>query len=557
MKRFLRILSIALLAALLSVSTLAESSFIHVMEWSVLEENGSLRISFNCSLSSIRADQVKLTLDDNEVPIDNLYKEDPSREGSSWVFMVDTASVSMTSGNEPITMLMPELIKLVKNGDNGAVIKTGASFDDMELTTQQKWLASEITKNAMSNNPSVTNMYQTINDAVAFLAESSQAKTQRNLVLISQGTTANSGDPNISVVRDAIINSGVTVYCIVFPPADQASNPNVQNFVSLAEVSHCGKVLKFAPDDYNDEAKRNSLVDTVVKTIRENDVSYYTISASPAASGISGSELTLEVKDAGGSMSLYEHYTLSQQQQQLIQDHLPVVEPEPESEPEPEPSPTPVPYPISFIPLTLQQLLIVGLCILMAIAIVVVAVVLSRRRSTGEYYGSSVPISVDPNASPAGGPPSEPGGVSASFASGQPSSVVSPIYPADNSWTVQPQPNAAYNQHSSMDASFGPNLTVTLTQVGGTQGSYSAQMRDQLLIGRDPASAQLVLPGNDLKISGSHLILRYRNGALFAEDISRNGTLLNDVRMHQPTMLHQQDVITLGSTRLRITWSMH
>lgn len=553
MKRFLRILSIALLAALLFVSALAEGSFIHVMEWKVLED-GSLHIPFYCSMSDIRQDRVKLTLDDVELSIEALKKEDSARDGSSWVFLVDTASVGTggRDGSEPISLLMPELIKLVGSGDNGAVITNGSSYTEslnaLELSSTQNMLELQIKGDMLHKDKDKSGMYQTIAAAASFLGNSEAAKPQRNLVLISQGTTTDLSDPDIGNIRQTIQDAGITVYCIVFPPKD-GSVAAVQDFISLAENSRGGMVFSFDPEDYKGNDKKQSLVSGVVNAIMENDVIHYVISANPAAAGISGSELTLEV-EGGNGMVMRDRYTLNEEEQQRITGNIPEVsEPTPEPTLEPTPEPTPNPYPISFVPLTLQQLLIVGGCILLAIVIVILAVVLSRKKVDGDY-GPSSPITGQPDAGvAAGGPPSMPGGAPDVPGGMQynPGTIISPSYSPDQDWTP-PRPELRRTP---------PALSITLTQIDGMQNVYRAQMNDKLLIGRNPESAGLVLPDDDLKISGKHLILHHQNGRLFAEDISRNGTLLNGVRIYQPTALHQQDVLTLGKTRLRIEWSIH
>lgn len=552
MKRFLRILSIALLAALLSVSALAEGSFIHAMEWKVLED-GSLRIPFYCSMSDIRQDRVKLMLDDVELPIEALKKEDSARDGSSWVFLVDTASVGTggKDGSEPISLLMPELIKLVGSGDNGAVITNGSSYTEslnaLELSSTQNMLELQIKGDMLHKDRAKTGMYQTIAAVASFLGNSEAAKPQRNLVLISQGTTTDPSDPDIGNIRQTIQNAGITVYCIVFPPKD-GSVTAVQNFISLAEDSRSGMVFSFDPEDYKGNDKKQSLVSGVVNAIMGNDIIHYVISANPAASGVSGTELTLEV-EGGNGMVMRERYSLNEEEQQRILGNIPEVsEPTPEPTLEPTPEPTPNPYPISFVPLTLQQLLIVGGCILLAITIVIIAVVLSHKKVDGDY-GPSSPITGQPGGISAGGPPSMPGGApdvpgGMQYEAG---SAISPSYPPDRDWMPPPSPELRRTP---------PALSITLTQIDGMRNVYRAQINDNLLIGRNPESAGLVLPDDDLKISGKHLILHHQNGRLFAEDISRNGTLLNGERIYQPTALHQQDVLTLGKTRLRIEWSI-
>ena len=82
--------------------------------------------------------------------------------------------------------------------------------------------------------------------------------------------------------------------------------------------------------------------------------------------------------------------------------------------------------------------------------------------------------------------------------------------------------------------------------------SYATFDGGELMVGHDPARAKLLLI--DPKISGAHLRLRYTDGVLIAEDISRNGTNVNGVRIQHPAVLNRRDVLTMGSTQFQITW---
>lgn len=58
--------------------------------------------------------------------------------------------------------------------------------------------------------------------------------------------------------------------------------------------------------------------------------------------------------------------------------------------------------------------------------------------------------------------------------------------------------------------------------------------------------------GNDLVISGRtvsrrHARLWFADGNWYLEDVgSANGTLVNNVRIHQPVLLHDNDVVNFG-----------
>lgn len=69
-------------------------------------------------------------------------------------------------------------------------------------------------------------------------------------------------------------------------------------------------------------------------------------------------------------------------------------------------------------------------------------------------------------------------------------------------------------------------------------------------LGRAPTNTISI---NDTFASSEHAILTLRNGQWWLEDRnSRNGTLLNDRPVSQPTVITQGDIISIGQIRLRL-----
>jgi pSer/pThr/pTyr-binding forkhead associated (FHA) protein len=61
------------------------------------------------------------------------------------------------------------------------------------------------------------------------------------------------------------------------------------------------------------------------------------------------------------------------------------------------------------------------------------------------------------------------------------------------------------------------------------------------------------IPLPDSYASGQHTLLTWREGQWWLEDQdSRNGTLLNDVRINSPTVVSAGDVIGVGRTKLKL-----
>jgi hypothetical protein len=70
------------------------------------------------------------------------------------------------------------------------------------------------------------------------------------------------------------------------------------------------------------------------------------------------------------------------------------------------------------------------------------------------------------------------------------------------------------------------------------------------LLGRDPDNTIIL---NDSSASGHHARLVQENGVWWLEDLgSRNGTMLNDLKLAKPAPLAEGDVIGIGLLRLRL-----
>lgn len=97
-----------------------------------------------------------------------------------------------------------------------------------------------------------------------------------------------------------------------------------------------------------------------------------------------------------------------------------------------------------------------------------------------------------------------------------------------------------------------------LRVVGGDQGNGRPAdglypLRPVTSIGR--ASANTIVLEDDY-VSNEHAMLMLRGRQWWLEDLnSRNGTLLNDVRLDAPTVVSPGDVITIGNTRLKLEFS--
>ncbi|MBL3593890.1 MAG: VWA domain-containing protein [Synergistaceae bacterium] len=108
---------------------------------------------------------------------------------------------------------------------------------------------------------------------------------------------------------------------------------------------------------------------------------------------------------------------------------------------------------------------------------------------------------------------------------------------------------------SSSPLVSGGGLRFALTVVRGAQPSrrFELDLTEPLVVGRSSTKAGLVLEG-DLGISGAHMRLFEKEGALWVEDMrSTNGTFLNGVALDGTYRLKDGDLILLGGTELRVS----
>ncbi|MBN1178060.1 MAG: FHA domain-containing protein [Anaerolineae bacterium] len=93
-------------------------------------------------------------------------------------------------------------------------------------------------------------------------------------------------------------------------------------------------------------------------------------------------------------------------------------------------------------------------------------------------------------------------------------------------------------------------LVVVETVEGGPALETAYVLQEVTSLGRTPANT-IVL--KDTFVSAHHALLAWREGRWWLEDQgSKNGTLLNDERVTQPTVVGAGDVIGVGRFALRL-----
>lgn len=93
-------------------------------------------------------------------------------------------------------------------------------------------------------------------------------------------------------------------------------------------------------------------------------------------------------------------------------------------------------------------------------------------------------------------------------------------------------------------------LRVIDSEVDGLAMGHLYPLLPVTGIGRNPSNT-IVL--EDEYTSGEHVLISLRNGRWWLEDLnSRNGTLLNGQPLSDPAVVTTGDVVTIGSTTLKL-----
>ena len=134
-----------------------------------------------------------------------------------------------------------------------------------------------------------------------------------------------------------------------------------------------------------------------------------------------------------------------------------------------------------------------------------------------------------------------------------PPEVAAPLVETVGPPVITPDPPAPPRRPERQE---DPGLRVRLTLIEGNRPGHSwgFMLQTQTALGRGPAN-DIVL-ADDPQISGRHCVLLREGERIFVQDHqSTNGTFVNGVEIKARYRLEEGDVLGLGNTTLRITWS--
>jgi hypothetical protein len=92
-------------------------------------------------------------------------------------------------------------------------------------------------------------------------------------------------------------------------------------------------------------------------------------------------------------------------------------------------------------------------------------------------------------------------------------------------------------------------MTGFLVVTGGPGSGLRVELDGELVVGREAEGLTI----DDPELSRRHAVLRTIDGVVEIEDLgSRNGTLVNGLRIEAPTRVGNDDAITVGRTTLTV-----
>lgn len=486
-------------------------------------EQGDVSLLYYNSLGDANKEAITLRVAGQNVPLSNIERYNG---GTAWVLMVDTATVGTDLNDEPVQDTLRYLIENMGPSDEVAIIKTGDTGGNFDLEMRDYYLDPKRLKEAFGKlniNENVTNMYQTMGVALDFLAAQNSSYRRTVLVVVSSGSTENPINMTYDKLKAKIGSSKTTVYTVAYKKDDDNTN-RLERFSSLAQASCGGFGVR---ERYNEDA------DAVTRDINENEKRFFTATANPseditkALEGMEGEALESAVKALEGVKELTlcsangveSSWPIDEEQWNRIRSKI-NIEQTPTSVSPTQP-PTFWEKTMSFLK---DNLTVVIVCIAAVILLVIVLVVFSRHGKKHEDMPSTPGIEDN-------GPPDAPG-----------------------EWS-----NKDRNDSGDVTDIVTEKMSVVITQVGDSSDSWAYEMKnDTMTVGRKSDDAKdkpdLAIRTTDKKMSRIHIQLQYKEGMMIVRDLSSNGTKVNKKTIMRPTVLHQQDILTMGENDYRIVW---
>ena len=466
-----------------------------------VDEKGGLNVVvFYPQEGQLQAKDFSVTLDQSAVKVESISSLKSSDVGTTWLFVVDVSVVRVDKAQAILTGLLLGDGSVLGTGDQAGIFATGKSEKDIQLTNNRQLLKSQI--DGLKREPNSKQLFAQIAAALNFLNTGKEVRERKVLVVISNGVNENETGMSYDELTKRLENTKTTVYTFALLSAERNAK-KVERYNAFARSGLGGQFY---------EITQNAAADSKVQDLIRNENLFRCLNTNPGEEGLKGKTVTVSRAD---NSKVTDSIDLTDEEQALIgkaaDAAIAALEtPTPTPEPETESKPVVTEPPKDESGLSPIQL---GIIAAAAVLVVLIIVLISRKGKKKQ---------VDDSPAPASSPS---------------------LYDDMESKTeaAPPTPSAS-------------SLMVKLESVGLDEPkSYSSPMVDELVIGRVPQKARLIVP--DPKVSGANSKLTYVNRVMYLEDLgSTNGTQLNGMKVTGKVVVHQQDTIHIGQSNLRISW---
>lgn len=500
MKKFAGIILTAILLCV-CMSGLAETVTPRLEAQTIRFEDGMMDLVVYASTNeNLQPTDFTVMLGTTQVPVTAVSSLQRSGVHTTWLLVMDTYN---SDGRETMKVLASELINLIDENDNVAIMPTGTSVQDIRLTRNKAEMLAAI--NGIQKNDDNT-LNATISAALDYLSSSQDTLERTCLVVLSSDKTEGLGETYAELARKAEA-SRTTVYTASLN-ASAASTENVNEFSAIARTGHGSQAFElFGFENYENDARK--IAQSMVSRMQSFRVLRIELT------DVEDSNQTVTVSMLDGTMQLSTSLKLTAEEQSQV-GRKNASDPEATLEPsavsvageeegninnnsEDETGNTDEADVLSLLK---KYGVYIGVGVVAMLIVVVMLIRAARRKKRErEDSGESVSLEILPEQ-----PFSSPEGI-----------------------------------------------LLRLEKMDGDE-VYEGKLINTLIVGRTQGKSDVVIPG-DAKISGAHAEFSLRKGVLYVSDYqSKNGTKLNDKPVVAPTLVHINDVLTIGLTRLRIKW---
>ena len=549
--KFILLIGILVISLMMAASVGAEdsSSLSLSIQDVIIHDDGRLDIIvYAPAQSELSVSGLSLSVDGQTVPVDSVEALSNAGISTTGMILSDRSAVGATKG---LKALASGIIDMMKAGDNAGIAVTGNGHEQMALSEDQVSLKTLIESDLLKRNYQERNLNATIAAAIRYLNQYNQVRDHACLVIISNGENTNETGMTTEELQQIIKENKVTIYTFTFEE-EKPRTALINQFEALARLS-CGGIAT--------SIRHNASEATVVELlegIRENERQFRVISCNPAVSGAMGREITLSFANGDYTVTASSQLTAEEEAEYSrifaainppIEKSTPSAKPaltptaEPTSTPTAKLSPTPTGAPTaapsanvsststmdskstSLIPL--MPIVIGGIVVVFILLLVLLNIKKRKKIIIKEEASHNEDVMESEVKENAGN-----------------EDITDIKSEAINDKEIQKLSKAV--------------LRVTLTPCNENNSAvYQADMVNEMIIGRDPKRAKMLINYPDLSISGMHLRLSYENDIMKAKDISRNGTFINGKRIQNSVVLNSGDQITMANSAFIITWHVY